>query len=73
MFSEVVLNFLLDVRYKKTYDEPMTDQLREIVEQNLALTGKKKEAFLREARALRANMALRKKQQKEREKQKSPK
>ena len=51
----------------------MTDQLREIVEQNLALSGKKKEAFLREAQALRANIALRKKQQKEREKKKAPK
>ena len=46
----------------------MTDQLEEIVEKDLKLTGKKKEAFLREARALRANMALRQKQQRERKK-----
>ena len=46
----------------------MSDQLEEIVEKNLNLSPKKKEAFLREARALRANMLLRKKQQKERKK-----
>ncbi|MGN0919505.1 MAG: hypothetical protein ACI4OR_01935 [Alphaproteobacteria bacterium] len=46
----------------------MTDKLEEIVEKELKLSGKKKEAFLREARALRANVELRKKQQKERQK-----
>ncbi len=45
----------------------MTDRLEEIVDKDLKLTGKKKEAFLREARALRANLDLRKKQQKERQ------
>lgn len=44
----------------------MTDRLEELLNQNLKLVGKKKEAFLREARALRANIELRKKQQKER-------
>lgn len=44
----------------------MTDKLEELLNQNLKLVGKKKEAFLREARALRANIELRKKQQKER-------
>ena len=46
----------------------MTDRLEEIVQQNLNLTGKKKEVFLRQAKALRANVALRQKQQKERKK-----
>ena len=50
------------------YASPMADTLEKIVEQNLDLTGKKKDVFLRQARALRANMALRKKQQKERKK-----
>lgn len=44
----------------------MTDGLEKIVDNNLKLTGKKREAFLREAKALRANITLRKKQQKER-------
>ena len=46
----------------------MTDRLEEIVDQNLKLTGKKKEAFLRQAVALRANIELRQKQKKERKK-----
>ena len=46
----------------------MTDKLEEIVTQNLNLTGKKKVQFLRQAHALRANIQLRKKQQKERQK-----
>lgn len=46
----------------------MTDRLEEIADKDLKLTGKKKENFLRQARALRANIELRKKQQKEREK-----
>jgi len=46
----------------------MTDRLEEMVEANLKLEGKKKEAFLREARALRANIDLRRKQQKDRKK-----
>ena len=46
----------------------MTDRLEEIVDQDLKLTGKKKESFLREAKALRANIQLRQKQQKERKK-----
>ena len=46
----------------------MTDRLEEIVDTNLKLTGKKKENFLRQARALRANVELRQKQQKERKK-----
>ena len=44
----------------------MTDRLEEIVDNDLKLVGKKKEAFLRQASALRANIDLRKKQQKER-------
>ena len=46
----------------------MIDKLEEIVDKDLKLTGKKKEAFLREARALRANIELRRKQQQERKK-----
>ena len=46
----------------------MTDRLEEIVDKDLKLVGKKKETFLREAKALRANIALRKKQQKDRAK-----
>ena len=44
----------------------MTDRLEEIVDKDLKLTGKKKETFLRQARALRTNLELRKKQQKDR-------
>ena len=46
----------------------MTDQLEKMVDTNLKLEGKKKENFLRQARALRANINLRQKQQKERKK-----
>ena len=46
----------------------MTDRLEEIVDNDLKLKGKKREAFLREARALRANVELRRKQQKEQKK-----
>ena len=46
----------------------MTDRLEEIVDKDLKLVGKKKENFLRQARALRANIELRQKQQKERKK-----
>ena len=46
----------------------MNDRLEEIVDNDLKLTGKKKEVFLRQARALRANIELRRKQQKERKK-----
>ena len=44
------------------------DRLEEIVDKDLKLAGKKRENFLREARALRANIELRRKQQKERKK-----
>lgn len=46
----------------------MTDRLEEIVDKDLKLTGKKRETFLREARALRANIELRRKQQQEQKK-----
>lgn len=46
----------------------MNDRLEEIVDKDLKLVGKKKENFLRQARALRANIELRKKQQRERKK-----
>ena len=46
----------------------MTEKLEELVDKNLNLTGKKREAFLRQAVALRANIKLRQKQQKERKK-----
>ena len=59
---------MLDTSYEKTYAEDMTDTLQDIVEKNLNLTGKKKESFLREAQALRANIKLRQKQKKERKK-----
>ncbi len=36
------------------------------VEENLGLTGKKKENFIKQAQALRANIAKRKKQQEDR-------
>ena len=39
------------------------DTLEKQVEENLGLTGKKKDNFLKQARALRANIAKRKKQQ----------
>ena len=42
----------------------MKDVLEETVDKNLKLTGKKKESFLREARALRANIKLRQQQKK---------
>lgn len=43
------------------------DTLEKQVEENLGLTGKKKENFIKQARALRANIAKRKKQQKDRQ------
>ena len=46
----------------------MTDQLEKMVDTNLKLEGKKKENFLRQAKALRANINLRQKQQKEQQK-----
>ncbi len=46
----------------------MSDTLEQQVDKNLNLSGKKRDKFLREAVALRANIALRKKQQKERKK-----
>ena len=41
---------------------------REVLDKNLNLVGKKRDKFLRQARALRANIQLRQKQQKERKK-----
>ena len=52
--------------FKKRYAKAMTDRLEEIADKDLKLSGKKKDIFLRQARALRANMELRRKQQKER-------
>lgn len=46
----------------------MTDTLENQVDKNLNLSGKKRDKFLRQARALRANISLRQKQQKERKK-----
>ncbi len=45
----------------------MEENIEKIVEKELHLTGAKKERFVREAKALRANLALRQKQKKERE------
>lgn len=46
----------------------MTGTLEKQVNENLNLSGKKRDRFLREAMALRANIQLRQKQQKERKK-----
>lgn len=46
----------------------MTNTLEKQVDENLNLSGKKRDKFLREAVALRANIQLRQKQQKERKK-----
>ena len=46
----------------------MNKNLEQIAEKDLHLTGAKKDRFVREAQALRANLALRQKQQKERAK-----
>ena len=46
----------------------MNKKIEEIAEHDLHLTGAKKERFVREAEALRANLILRQKQQKERSK-----
>ena len=46
----------------------MIDTLVQQVDKNLNLSGKKRDKFLREAAALRANIQLRQKQQKERKK-----
>ena len=46
----------------------MMDTLEKQVDKNLNLVGKKRDKFLRQARALRANIQLRQKQQKERKK-----
>lgn len=48
----------------------MKENLNQIAEKDLHLTGAKKERFVREAEALRANLALRQKQKKERSKKK---
>ncbi len=45
----------------------MTENIRKIAEEELHLKGVRKERFVREAEALRANLALRQKQKKERE------
>ena len=45
----------------------MKENLETIAQKELHLTGAKKEKFVREAVALRANLALRQKQKKERE------
>ena len=42
----------------------MTENIEQLVEKNLKLTGAKKAKFVREAVALRQNLALRRKQQK---------
>ncbi len=44
----------------------MTDTLEKQIDVNLNLSGKKREKFVREARALRSNIQLRQKQKKER-------
>ena len=59
---------ILDDFIKKKYAKRMTNRLEEIVDAHLKLTGKKRETFLRQAEALRANIKLRQKQQKERKK-----
>ncbi len=46
----------------------MNKTLEKQIDENLHLSGKKREKFLREAIALRANISLRRKQQKERQK-----
>jgi len=46
----------------------MVNSLEKKVDENLNLTGKKRDKFLREAVALRANIELRQKQQRERKK-----
>jgi hypothetical protein len=46
----------------------MTDTLEKQIDENLNLSGRKRDKFLREARALRMNIQLRQKQQKERKK-----
>ena len=46
----------------------MIDTLEKQVDENLNLAGEKRDKFLRQARALRANLKLRQKQQKERKK-----
>ena len=45
----------------------MKKTLEQIAEKDLHLTGAKKDKFVREAEALRANLHLRQKQKKERE------
>ena len=46
----------------------MKENLEQIAEKDLHLTGAKKARFVREAEALRSNLALRQKQKKERSK-----
>ena len=45
----------------------MEENLEKIAEQDLHLVGAKKDRFVREAKALRANLALRQKQKQEKE------
>ena len=62
------VHFFVDLSSKKRYSIDMKENLEKIAEQDLHLTGAKKQRFVREAEALRANLLLRQKQQKERQK-----
>ena len=53
-----MIDAIQDYRYSKI----MTENIEKIVEENLHLTGAKKDKFVREAKALRNNLLLRKKQ-----------
>ncbi len=52
---------------KQTQMNKETDPLAQMVDENLNLSPKKRATFLKQAHALRRNLALRQKQQKERE------
>lgn len=50
----------------------MSENLEKIAEQNLHLKGAKKERFVREAKALQANLILRQKQKQKRKQKCTP-
>ena len=67
-FWGLIFFFSIDHFIKIEYTVYMTKNLEKIATEDLHLTGARKERFIREALALRANLTLRRKQQEKRKK-----
>ncbi len=67
-FWGLIFFFFIDDTTKIEYTIYMTKNLEKIATEELHLTGARKERFVREATALRANLELRRKQQEKRKK-----